>query len=211
VDWLTLGIAVPWIAVVLGAWGVRQFVYQRRRIHERIEGVTEDLDELGFDEEIPGRAIGSEAPAFALPDLEGNQVSSEQFRGRRVLLIFLGPACKFSREMVPGLAALPLDGREGRPELLLASNGTVEENREFVKEFGLGCTVMLQKNWEIASLYAAPGSPMGYMLDERGVLASHLTMGAEDLLALASGAAAASTTAPGTAAQDSTRKGGGKR
>ena len=209
--WPILGIAVPWIAVVLGVWGVHQFIHQRRRIRDRIEGLIEDLDELGFDEEIPGRAIGSEAPAFALPDLEDNQISIGEFRGRRVLLIFVGPACKFSREMIPGLVALPLDGREGRPELLLASNGTVEENRELVKEFGLSCTVLLQKDWEIASLYAAPGSPMGYMVDEHGSFASHLTMGAEDLLALASGAAAASTTAPDTAAQDKRGKGGATR
>jgi peroxiredoxin len=188
VDWLTLGIAVPWIAVMLGVWGVRQLASQRRRIHERIDEVTEDLVDLGFDEEIPGRAIGSEAPAFALPDLDGNQVSIEQFRGRRVLLIFIGPACQFSRDMLRGLAALPLDGREDRPRLLLASNGTVEANRQLVEELGLGCTVLLQKEWEIASLYAAPGSPMGYMLDAHGALDSHLTMGPEDLMALASGA-----------------------
>jgi hypothetical protein len=60
-------------------------------------------------------------------------------------------------------------------------------------------------------LYAAPGSPMGYLLDEHGALASHLTMGAEELMALASGAVAASTTAPGTTVQDSTGKGGGTR
>jgi peroxiredoxin len=190
VDWLALGIAVPWIAVALGVWGVRQFVHQRRRIRERIEGVTEDLDELGIGAEAPGRTLGSEAPLFALPDLDSKQVSIDRFRGRSVLMMFVGPACKFSREMAPGLAALPLDGREGRPELLLVSTGTVEDNREFVEQSGLGCTVLLQKDWEIASVYAAPGSPMGYMLDERGVFSSHLTMGSEELLALASRAVA---------------------
>lgn len=210
-SWLALGLAAPWIAVALGAWGIRQVVSQRERIVERLDLVIEELEDFNLDEDTtPGRAIGSEAPEFALPDLDGNQVSFKQFRGRRVLVAFVGPSCKFSRELAAGLAGLPLDGREGRAELLFVSNGTVEENRELVKESGVGCTVLLQKDWEIATRYAAPGSPMGYMVDERGALASHLTMGAEELLALARGSEAESHGGPNAAAQGSTRKGGAK-
>ena len=185
-NWLALAIALPWLGALLGCYIGYQILLQRRRILDRLDNIEDDLrDELAVDGP-PELKMGAKLPAFELPDLEGKPVSLRDFLGRRVLMIFIGPQCKFSRQLIPGLAPLPLDGREGRAELLLISTGEVEENRELVKEFGLRCKVMLQEGWSVASgVYGINGSPMGYVLDEEGAIASRLTMGHPDLLALA--------------------------
>ena len=185
-SWLALGIALPWLAVLLGCYIGYQILDQRRRIQERLDNVEDDLqDELA----VEGQAelhMGVKPAAFELPDLDGKPVSLRDFLGRRVLMIFIGPGCKFSRQLVPALVPLPLDGRDGRPELVLISTGEVEENRELVRESGLRCKVILQEGWSIASgIYGINGSPMGYVLDKEGAIASRLTMGHPDLLALA--------------------------
>ena len=43
---------------------------------------------------------------------------------------------------------------------------------------------MLQDQDELALLYKIRGTPMGYLIDERGATASSLTVGAEALLKL---------------------------
>jgi peroxiredoxin len=188
VSWLAVGLVLPWVAVLVGCFFGYQILLQRRRIVLRLEGVEDDIyDELatGGPAELN---MGAKATVFELPDLDGKPVSLRDFVGRRVLMIFVDPQCKFSRQLAPDLASMPLDGREGRPALLLISTGGVEANREFMKEFGLTCSVMLQEGWTSGGAYGIAGSPMGYMLDEEGHIASRLTMGRDDLAALAKAA-----------------------
>ena len=187
-SWLVVGLALPWLAVLLGCYFCYQILLQRRRILARLEGIEDEIhDELttGGPAEM---SMGARATVFELPDLDGKPVSLRDFIGKRVLMIFVGPRCKFSRQLAPGLAALPLDGRDGRPALLLVSTGEAEENREFIKGFGPDCKVMLQDGWTAGGAYGITGSPMGYILDKEGLIASRLTMGHEDLVALAKAA-----------------------
>ena len=109
----------------------------------------------------------------------------EQFRGKRVLLIFFSPTCGFCQPMAPALAALPTHAGGGLPLPLVVSAGDPHHNRELVAEHGIRCPVLLQDAMEVASAYGADGTPMGYLLDERGVTESEIAVGAEAVLALA--------------------------
>src|SRR5439155_908025 len=51
-----------------------------------------------------GLPLGSDAPAFELPDLAGERKSLAQFRGQPLLLIFFNPDCGFCHELMPNLA-----------------------------------------------------------------------------------------------------------
>jgi peroxiredoxin len=103
------------------------------------------------------------------------------------LLIFFNPRCGFCTQMAPDLAALPVDRSGDAPLPLLVTTGEAEENRKLVKEHGLRCPVLLQEQMEVASRYQAHGTPMGYMIDEQGHIASELAVGSQALLALAAG------------------------
>jgi peroxiredoxin len=80
---------------------------------------------------------------------------------------------------------LPVEGNEGRPVPLVITSGEAEENQRLVEEYGLRCTVLLQEDREVATAYQANGTPVGYLIDEQGVLASEIAVGAQNLLALA--------------------------
>jgi peroxiredoxin len=119
-----------------------------------------------------------------LPDLTGGRRSLADFRGSRLLLIFVNPACGFCTRMAPAIAALTVDGRDGAPIPLVITTGDVEENRKLVAEHQIHCPVLLQEAMEVASQYECHGTPMGYLIDEQGRIASEQAVGADALLAL---------------------------
>jgi methylamine dehydrogenase accessory protein MauD len=185
---ILLGMILPWLVVALGCWLVYQLLRQNGRILLRLEALEERVVELAARSAAPapqGLDPGATAPAFELPDLGGKTVSLAGWRGRRLLLIFFNPRCGFCEQMAAGLAALGEGGSEGRPIPLLITTGDADENRRFLDQHGIRCPVLLQRGDEVSSRYQAGGTPMGYLIDEEGVIATPLTVGAEDLLALA--------------------------
>jgi peroxiredoxin len=201
---LLFGIVLPWLIValvaVLGAWIGFQLIQQNGRLLTRLEALEHRLAQLQMAP-APGAApalsqpfglpIGSPAPAFELPDLMGERKSLGDFRGRKVLAIFFNPRCGFCTRMVPDLATLPVDGKDGKPIPVVISAGDAQENRKLAAEHGVQCPVLLQDGMEVASQYQCHGTPMGYLIDEEGRIASAPAVGADALLALRDGATAA--------------------
>ncbi|MGE5194990.1 MAG: peroxiredoxin family protein [Deltaproteobacteria bacterium] len=130
-----------------------------------------------------GLKAGEAAPAFRLPRIDGGELSLGDFRGRRVLLVFSDPHCGPCQELAPGLQEL----HEERSDLavLVISRGDIDENRTKADELGLTYPVVLQKKWEVSLKYAMFATPIGYLIDEQGILASDVAAGVGPILALA--------------------------
>jgi peroxiredoxin len=197
---ILFGMALPWLLLAFGVWLAYQMIRQNGRLLLRLEALERRLEELssGSPPAVapapsprPALPIGAPAPGFELPDLNGHRRSLADFLGTRLLLVFFNPRCGFCTRMAPDLAALPTDAAEGRPLPLLVSTGDPEENRRLVAEHGLRGPVLLQERMEVAARYGAHGTPMGYLLDEDGRIASAPAVGADALLALAEGRAEA--------------------
>ena len=135
--------------------------------------------------EAGGLPLGMVAPDFELPDLTGVRRKLSEFRDQNVLLVFFNPQCGFCTQMAADLAALPADGGDQRTVLVVVSTGDAEENRKLVEQYGIRCLVLLQEQMEVAAMYGAQGTPMGYRIDGAGRIASELAVGAEVLLRLA--------------------------
>src|SRR5262249_53007539 len=102
--------------------------------------------------------------------------------------IFFNPKCGFCAKMAADLAALPLETGGGRAIPIVVTTGNADENRQLVEQWGVRCIVLRQEQMEVAALYRAQGTPMGYQIDTAGRIASELTVGAEPLLQLAANA-----------------------
>jgi len=235
-NWIVFGIALPWVIVglfvVLGCWIGFQLVHQNGRLLSHLEALEQRVGQISprpvpaFEPPAPAPVapsapaapaalpVGSAAPAFELPDLHGARKRLSDFRGKKLLLLFFNPGCGFCTRMAPDLAALPVDGRQGRPVPLVITTGDANENRKLFAEHGIQAPVLLQQGMGIASQYQCNGTPMGYLVDENGRIASELAIGAPALLALTSGPAPAPTGAQGHAAAAQTADAaalGGKR
>ena len=92
--------------------------------------------------------------------------------------------------MASDLVALMPDGGAGQLVPLVVTTGDAQANRQLFQKHEIRCPVLLQKDTEVASQYQAHGTPMGYLIDEKGTIASDLAAGAPALLALASAGSA---------------------
>jgi peroxiredoxin len=184
---LVLGTVLPWLLIAVGAWLGYQIVRQNGRILMRLESIEKRLalGNAGRRHEARGLPVGTLALDFELPDLAGTRRKLSLFRGEDVLLIFFDPRCGFCKKMAADLAALPLEAGGGRAIPLVVTTGNADENRQFIEQYGIRCTVLRQEHMEVAALYRAQGTPTGYRIDGAGRIASELTVGAEPLLQLA--------------------------
>jgi len=153
-----------------------------------------------------GLKAGTPAPDFRLPRLDGRgELSLEEFRGHRVLLVFSSPHCGPCNTLAPALEkfyrkqsatahplTLTLSPSEGEREnlsqvaVVMISKGEPKENRAKVKKHGLTFPVVLQQQWEISRRYAMFATPVAYLIDEQGVIAHDVAAGSDAIIALMS-------------------------
>lgn len=126
--------------------------------------------------------IGSEAPAFALPDLAGGIVSTASFNGVGTALVFWNPACGFCQRMLPRLKEWEINAPSEAPRLVLVSAGTPASNQAME----LKSTVLIDERFAVGQMYGSRGTPSGLLVDAKGRVASPLAVGEPELMKLLS-------------------------
>jgi thiol-disulfide isomerase/thioredoxin len=116
-----------------------------------------------------------------LPNLAGNDVSLEDFRGEETLVLFWSPECGFCQEMLPDLKAWEIDPLAGAPRLLVVSDGTVEDN----EAMGLSSEVVLDHTYAVSDAFGGAGTPSAVLVDAEGRIASEVVVGSSAVLELA--------------------------
>lgn len=112
---------------------------------------------------------GKPAPVFELPDLEGNRVSLENFKGKIVFVNFWAtwcPACKYE---MPSMEKL-WQNFKNEDFIILAvdlgeSEGVV---RKFVEEKKLSFPILLDKGRSTQMDYSITAIPTTYIIDREG-------------------------------------------
>ena len=140
-----------------------------------------------------GLKAGARAPEFTLPRVDGGELSLKQYLGQKVLLVFSDPQCAPCQQLAPKLESLY---RRGDVQVLMISRGDTEANRQKVTEHGLTFPVGLQNHWEISREYAIFATPVGYLIDEKGILATGVVMGAEAIMNLTTTNGSSATAGP---------------
>jgi len=130
--------------------------------------------------EMEGLPLGSEAPAFAIADLDGNERTLESYRGEPFVLAFFSDTCGYCKEMAPQLGSLA----EAKRRLVLVSHGDIEAHRKMATENGWHLDVLVEPEYDVMMAYGAMGTPAGYLIDEEGRIGSRLALGGGPLLDL---------------------------
>jgi peroxiredoxin len=149
-----------------------------------------DLSKSGIRRD--GLPPGTFAPAFRLPRLDGGELALKDFRGQQVLLVFSDPGCGPCQELAPKLNAMY--SHNPAIQVIMISRGDRETNRLKAAEQKLKFPIVLQRQWEISRLYGMFATPVGYLIDEQGIISADVAIGAEPIVALLAGAASRSRT-----------------
>ena len=130
-----------------------------------------------------GVEAGTPAPGFVLPRTDGGVLDLDGYQGRRVMLVFVDPGTEASDRFAPALAAVAAGGP--RLAILVVGRGSVERNREWAATHGLTVPVAVQTHWEVSRAYQFLAAPVAYLIDEQGIVAEPITIGADAILDLA--------------------------
>jgi peroxiredoxin len=132
-----------------------------------------------------GLKPGTPAPQFRLPDIYGETVSLEAYRGRRVLLVFTDPHCGPCDQLAPHLEEFHRKHENNGLALIMVARGEHEENWQKAQKYGFRFPVALQERWKLSKEYGIFSFPVAFLIDEDGVITSTVAQGVDAILALA--------------------------
>ncbi len=116
-------------------------------------------------------AKGMEAPDFTLQDLNGEERSLSDFRGKVVMLNFWASWCGFCQSEIPHMKTVYAEYAEQGFEIVAVSMGEDPEGlRQFAAENGMEFVILPDVNGVTAVPYQIQSIPKSYFLDEEGVV-----------------------------------------
>jgi len=163
---IIIGIVI--VAVVAGMFFLLN--NSNKPVTDNIETETEVKPEAEIDksEEIIFE-IGKEVPNFTLKDLNGENVSLNDYRGKIVVINFWATWCKYCDVEMPDLQKLHSDNED---VVVLAVD--VNEKKSVVEDYinrgGYTFPVLLDEDSELAKLYYISAFPTSYFINEEGLL-----------------------------------------
>jgi methylamine dehydrogenase accessory protein MauD len=154
---------VLWCLVIALSVMVFALMRQVGVLHERIRPVGALLLRDGLK-------VGEAAPVLSVADLAGRAVAVGTHRddGKSTLLMFISPTCPVCKTLLPVLKSSRLAERDWL-EVVLASDGDIEEQRRFVnaqglQQFAYVVSAPLGVAFQVSRL------PFAAIIDEHGVL-----------------------------------------
>ncbi len=115
--------------------------------------------------------IGTKAPSFALPDVNGAMVSLEQFKGKVVFLDFWAPWCIPCRQELPELDKLYKKFSSAGLEVIAISIDASEKNTAaFLQKTSLSVHIAVDKKSEVSDAYRVSSLPTGFIIGRDGVI-----------------------------------------
>ena len=124
--------------------------------------------------------VATPAPDPVLRTLDGDRVPlREQLNGETAVL-FWNPDCGYCDQMLPDLRRAEAAATTEMPSLLLISTGDAARNRAMA----LRAPILLDVAFDAASAFGATGTPSAVLVDEHGLIASQVAVGAPEVLAL---------------------------
>jgi peroxiredoxin len=124
-------------------------------------------------------AVGSPAPDFTLPDLDGKPVRLSDFRGKVVVLEWFNPECPFVKaaHKQGSLVRSPAKHLAEGTVWLAVNSGApgkqgagAEKSRAGRETFAMNYPILIDETGSVGKLYGAERTPHMYVVDAKGVL-----------------------------------------
>lgn len=112
-----------------------------------------------------------EAPAFSLKDLNGNQVSLYDYKGKPILLFFWRTTCISCKEDIVLLEKFSQGKRDQFEILTLVIDGEKEKRvKRVVKKYKINLPVLLDAKEKIARTYGIRMIPTAFLINREGCI-----------------------------------------
>jgi len=124
----------------------------------------------------PDNKIKTKAQDFKLKDLNGNEVSLSDFKGKKVFLNFWASWCPPCKAEMPEIERLYQETKDSDLVILAVDIGEDKATvKSFIDKNKYNFEVLLDINQETASKYNISSIPSSYFIDKDGnIVATHL-------------------------------------
>jgi thiol-disulfide isomerase/thioredoxin len=158
-----------------------EFVQQLARAG-LLEGVRSPQVEIIFTPAAssPVADVGDSLLDESFTEFSGASRSLREFAGSKVLLVNWSPTCGFCTRIAPQLAQLEAPLRAENVELVFLTTGDEELNADVFAAAGNTAPVFLRAPGATAP-FPGTGTPAAYVLDEDGVIAQPMRVGADQV------------------------------
>jgi peroxiredoxin len=181
-----VGIVLTLTLIAAQSWMLLNLARQQGRLLLRLDAM-EARAQGGVAPSIPpskpplGLRVGTQAPPFQLPSLDGPPVSLDELRaaGRPVLLVSADPGCRPCASLLPEVAGWQRDYAETLTVAVL-TRGAVEANRRKLGSLGIA-RVLLQKQQEVAEGYHTTATPSAVLVNADGKIAAPVAAGPDEI------------------------------
>ncbi len=154
-----------------------------RGLVERIKSEDLGKDNVHFAFENGNAAktlVGEKVPEFSLPDLKGQSVTSDIFKGKTTIATFWDTGCGHCRSLLSELREWDTTRDNGDPEMIVFSSGDVELNAAL----GFESPTLIDEGYRISGKLGMLGTPSAVLVDPDGVIISETAIGAPGIWAL---------------------------
>jgi peroxiredoxin len=120
-----------------------------------------------------GLQVGDAAPNFTLTTLNGKQVSLSDFRGKPVMINFWYGTCPGCIAETPGIERFYAAQKAAGKDLVILAVNSVDDAptaQQFVQQYGMTYTPMLDDNQRVIILYNLTATPTSYFIDRQGII-----------------------------------------
>ena len=117
--------------------------------------------------------LGTSAPAFQLPDTDGNTVSHSDYIGRNMLVMFICNHCPYVKHVIAELSEFVKDYQAKGIKVVAISSNDVdnypedspEKMTEYAARLGYPFPYLYDETQEVARAYSAACTPDFYIFD----------------------------------------------
>jgi peroxiredoxin len=134
------------------------------------------FDGWGMGSRVP--TVGMQVEDFQLTDLDGNQQTLSQYRGKIVLLNFWATWCKPCTTEMPAMQTI-YDKLRDKGFVVLAVNELEDDAkvREHITQYGHTFPVLMDRDNKVANQFGVFGLPVSVFIDEKGVVQEYIKGG----------------------------------
>ena len=124
--------------------------------------------------------IGEKLPEFSKPDLNGETITQETFKGKDSLVLFFSMTCPHCVKMINEIKEWNLNKGADEPDLVVFSDGDPEEH----KTLDLKAPIVLDEGYKLSGEIGMMGTPSGIVVNGNGEIITETGVGAPNIWAL---------------------------
>jgi peroxiredoxin len=167
--WVLVSMVALWLLVGAEAW-VLVYVLREVKKLKRERATKQIIFPASPEADLAkgGLPLGQRAPNFSARRDDGQEITLDDFQGKRRILAFILPGCDACKELMETLAHMIKN--DDVPVVFLIGSHDIVTNQIYATENKSPVPILTAAMHVFKDLYRVPAIPFVFLLDEEGII-----------------------------------------